>query len=132
MPRSERGGKELGANGEALVKAHLERLGGRVLMTNFRCPHGEMDVIAEEATPQGTVLVFVEVKTRRGAAHGAPVEAVDLRKRRKLAAVAQAYLAAHAGGGEEPACRFDVAEVFFGPDGLAQIRLRRAAFVIGE
>jgi putative endonuclease len=128
MPSAENSRKRLGASGELIVRRHLERLGWRVLTQNFRCPQGEMDVIAEEPTAEGAVLVFVEVKTRRGTAHGTPTESVDARKQRRLIAVAQSYLAQREAGGEEPACRFDVAAVFVGPDGLAQVTLRRGAF----
>jgi putative endonuclease len=128
MSPPENSRKRLGTSGERLVSRHLERLGWRVLAQNFRCPQGEMDVIAEEPAGEGVVLVFVEVKTRRGTAHGTPIESVDARKQRRLIAVAQSYLAHRDAGGEEPACRFDVAEVFVGPDGLAQITLRRGAF----
>ncbi len=120
--------KALGDSGEKIVVAHLQRLGWRVLATKYRCARGEMDVIAAEPTADGETLVFVEVKTRRGAAHGTPVEAVDARKRNRLIAIAQAYLAERGAGGEEPACRFDIAEVLLGVDGLARVNLRRAAF----
>ena len=124
--------KQLGTRGEAIVQAHLERLGWRVLARNFRCALGEMDLIAQEPDSEGGTLVFLEVKTRRGSDHGSPIEAVDVRKQSRLAGVAQAYLAERNVGGEEPACRFDIAEVFFGPDGLARVSLRRAAFSANE
>ena len=123
--------KRLGASGETIARTHLERLGWRILAANFRCAAGEMDLIAAEPTPQGEILVFVEVKTRRGRAHGSPSEAVDARKQERLAAVALAYLAERNAGGEEPACRFDVVEVLFGPDGLAGATLRRGVFGAG-
>src|ERR1051326_1955661 len=120
-------GKQLGAGGEGIVKAHLERLGWRILASNYRCKAGEMDLIAEEIVHNDTTLVFVEVKTRRGRTHGAPIEAVDERKQSKLTAIAQCYLGERDAGGAEPSCRFDVAEVVFGPDGLATVTLHRAA-----
>jgi len=118
--------KQLGADGERVVRAYLEGRGWRVLESNFRCREGEMDVIAEETTAGGAVLVFVEVKTRRGSAHGAPIESVDARKVERLRSIALAYLAERAAGGAEPACRFDVAEVRSGRDGLCSVRLHRA------
>ncbi len=123
--------KRLGSQGENIVRAHLVRLGWRILESNFRCSSGEMDLIAEEqgASP---VLVFVEVKTRRDHSHGGPIEAVDTRKQRRLAEVARAYLGRRGGGGEEPECRFDVAEVEIGADGLASVTLRRAAFASSQ
>ncbi len=58
----------LGSSGERLAAGWLEARGFRVLARNWRCAYGELDLIAEEAGE----LVFIEVKTRRGIAHGAP------------------------------------------------------------
>jgi putative endonuclease len=88
-----------------------------------------MDLIARDLTGDQPSLVFVEVKTRRGTQHGAPAEAVDRRKQRRLYAIARAYLAEQEAGGEEPACRFDVAEVLIDPDGLMRVVLHRAVFI---
>lgn len=40
---------------------------------------------------EGDTLVAVEVKTRRSAGYGLPQEAVDVRKRRKLRALLEAF-----------------------------------------
>ena len=128
MPEAKDGRKRLGTEGETVVRAYLEHRGWRIVAMNYRCAAGEMDVIAEEPTLPEPTLVFLEVKTRRGAQHGSPREAVDQRKQQRLAAVAQTFLGERAAGGEEPACRFDIVEVFVGADGLSRIVLHRAAF----
>ncbi len=120
--------KQIGSQGEQTAAQHLERLGWQIVARNFRCRFGEMDIIAEEPTPSGKVLAFVEVKTRRGKAHGTPQEAVNERKQEKLFLIAQAYFAERNAGGEEPACRFDIVEVFLEAGGLASVILHRAAF----
>jgi putative endonuclease len=79
----------LGSAGERLAAGWLEARGYRVVARNWRCAYGELDIIAEE---QGE-LVFVEVKTRRGAAYGVPEEAITANKRAHLIAAAQSYLA---------------------------------------
>ena len=117
--------KQVGADGERVVRAYLEAMGWRLLASNFRCTAGEMDIIAEDPADGLPVLVFVEVKTRRGSAHGAPIEAVDARKLERLRSIALAYLSVRDAGGEEPACRFDIAEVRSGRDGLSSVRLHR-------
>lgn len=81
----------LGRTGERLAAEALTRRGYCILEQNYRCRHGEIDLVAEE----GQDLVFVEVKTRRGAAYGLPEEAVTARKRQKLREVASHYLDAH-------------------------------------
>ncbi len=71
-------------------------------------------MIAEAVTPDtgangGGEVVFVEVKTRRGVALGAPEEAITRAKRRHLIASAQCYLAER--GEEQRPYRIDVIAV---------------------
>jgi ribonuclease HII len=117
---------ELGDRGEAVVVAHVERLGWQVLAKQYRCRGGEIDVIARE----GETVAFVEVKTRSGGRYGSPVEAVDARKRERMLVAAQAFLAEASLG--DSACRFDVAEVRRDPAGLFSVNLIRGAFIAGE
>jgi putative endonuclease len=77
-----------GNRGERVAARFLRRLGYRVLARNHRNRFGEIDLIAAD----GQTLVFVEVKTRRSAAAGAPFEAVDPTKQRQLTRAATAYL----------------------------------------
>lgn len=114
MTEAKGGRKRLGTEGETVARAFLEQHGWRIVAMNYRCSAGEIDVIAEEPTRPESTLVFLEVKTRRGVRHGSPREAVDLRKQQRLVAVAQSFLGERAAGGEEPLCRFDIAEVFTG------------------
>jgi putative endonuclease len=88
-----------------LAAEELARQGYSVIERNFRCRHGEIDLIAEE----GGDLVFIEVKTRRGNAYGLPEEAVTLRKQQKIVQVATYYLDLHACS--ERAWRIDVVAV---------------------
>ena len=63
----------------------------QVLDRNWRCEHGEIDLVALD----GDCLVVCEVKTRRSTAFGEPVEAVTWRKAARLRRLAAAWLAAH-------------------------------------
>jgi putative endonuclease len=85
MPEERR---RLGAEGEARAAAHLARAGYRIVDRNVRAGGVEIDLVAERAG----LVVFVEVKTRRSRARGAPEEAVDARKRARLARGAAAWL----------------------------------------
>lgn len=80
-----------GSRGEQLAADYLDRAGLTVLERNFRCRAGEIDLVAQD----GNELVFVEVRTRVGSAFGTPEESVTLRKQRKMAECAYAYLAQH-------------------------------------
>jgi putative endonuclease len=55
------------------------------------------------------MIVFVEVKARRGAEFGQPVEAVNWRKQKELAKSAQIWIERH--GRPQEAYRFDVVGV---------------------
>lgn len=86
--------ERLGALGEELASAHLQRLGFRVLERNVRTRGGEIDLIAFD----GHTLVFVEVKTARAVAAGRRQEAVPLhwlgqRQRQRIRRLARAWLA---------------------------------------
>jgi len=102
--------KALGALGESLAARELERRGYRVLARNWRCPAGEMDLIAE----RGGALVFVEVRTRRGRERGTPEESLTPRKQARLIEVAQAYLEEHA---VDRDWRIDVVAIELSPRG---------------
>jgi putative endonuclease len=91
--------------GEALAALILRLKGYRIEARNWRCPLGELDVVAWDRD----TLVFVEVKTRSGSTAGSPEEAVDPRKQARLVQLAQAYLA-HVRG-PAPPCRFDVVTI---------------------
>ena len=123
-----RSSKALGAQGEHIVYEHLQASGWKLLERNYRCSAGEIDIIAEQTAEHGPVIVFVEVKLRRTGAHGSGLEAIDERKRLRLAAVAAHYLGSIQAGGYEPACRFDVAVVTPTRDGLLSVVLHSGVF----
>jgi putative endonuclease len=117
----------LGASGERLAAGWLEARGYQIVATNWHCAYGEADLIAEH----GGELIFVEVKTRRGDALGAPEEAVTAAKRRKLIATAQTYLMEH--GAEDRAFRIDVIAVQLTPAGrLVEVRHYPAAVALED
>lgn len=110
---------ERGREGEDAAADYLRRCGYRIVERNYAWRGGEIDIIASE----GPVLVFVEVKARRGHRFGpAPGhDAVDSRKQRRLAQTAQHYLSLKRFGSR--VCRFDVVVI---QDG--RIELIRNAF----
>lgn len=85
---------ELGRLGEDAAVAFLEAKGYRVLDRNYRWAREEVDVVAFQPTPSndGGMIVFVEVKTRRGTGYGRPEAAVDPAKQQAILRVAEAYL----------------------------------------
>lgn len=81
--------KKLGAWGEDVAAHQLEADGFQIIARNWRCRHGEIDLIAQK----GELVAFVEVKTRKGRNMGAPEEALTPRKSKKLMQLAQLYVA---------------------------------------
>lgn len=107
---------ELGRRGEELAARYLSRRGWRILARNFRAGHKELDLVVR----RGSVLAFVEVKTRRGGDFGDPLEAITRRKRSELTACARCWLRAHA---PPPGTirRFDAVAVRVEADGDVEI-----------
>lgn len=112
--------QQLGSCGEQLAVQRILQDGYCILLRNFRCRYGEIDIIAEH---EGD-LVFLEVKTRRGVAYGIPEEAVTpLKVRRMLRAIAY-YLSTHEALYSERSWRIDVVAVQMSSAGrLEEIRL---------
>ena len=78
----------LGTWGEGVAGRFLQDKGYRILTTNYRCRHGEVDIVARD----GEELVFVEVRTRRGGSFGAPEESLSKAKIRRLLNTCQEYV----------------------------------------
>ncbi|MFH1297939.1 MAG: YraN family protein [Bacteroidota bacterium] len=79
---------ELGKRGEELAAQYLKEKGYKILETNWRFHHNELDLIAEN----GSTLVVAEVKTRRSNALGDPEMAVTREKQRAIIRSANAYV----------------------------------------
>ena len=89
-----------GARAEDLCAEFLRKSGLRVLARNWRCRHGEIDLVAEE----GATLVFAEVRYRSGERFGGAAESVTAAKQARLVAAARLYLMRR----PDADCRFDV------------------------
>jgi putative endonuclease len=111
-----------GVAGETAAMAWLVRRGYAILVRNYRCRAGELDIVAR----RGADVVFVEVKTRGSRAIAPPAEQVDARKRTRMVRAARNYLA-HCPG-RDPGCRFDVVEVVAGGGRVKVVRHLKDAF----
>ena len=89
-----------GARAEELCAELLRKAGLRVLARNWRCRHGEIDLVAED----GRTLVFAEVRLRHDERFGGAAESITAAKRARLIAAARLYLARR----PDAVCRFDV------------------------
>jgi putative endonuclease len=107
--------QQLGRRGEAAAATYLKDLGYRIAARNYRCPVGEVDVIALD----GGTIVFVEVKSRTSADAADPEITVHEQKRRRLTRVARYFLSRKPG--LDPPCRFDVVAVVLPETGPAEV-----------
>ncbi|MFQ5852438.1 MAG: YraN family protein [Candidatus Binatia bacterium] len=102
----------LGKEGERIAERYLKKKGFTLLERNYRCPVGELDLIALDRR----VVVFVEVKTRSDHRFGTPLESVQRRKQQKMIRTALYFLSRHRLHDRE--ARFDVIGISFEDRGL--------------
>ncbi|MCL4390244.1 MAG: YraN family protein [Patescibacteria group bacterium] len=99
--------KNTGRLGENLAVKELEGKGYEILERNFASKFGEIDIIAKDKS----ILVFVEVKTKKGEDFGLPEEMVGPGKLRKIRNMATIYMK-----GEILPCRLDVIAIVLASD----------------
>ena len=83
--------QEVGKLGEKTAQKFLKKRGYRIRETGFRCPRGEIDIIAQ----QKDCLVFVEVRTKSSLDFGTPEESITQAKKKRLIALALTYTSTH-------------------------------------
>lgn len=96
---------ERGAWAEDLACRHLRDQGLRLVARNYRCRHGEIDLVMQDRS----CIAFIEVRLRSRTDFGSGAESVDTRKQKRLLASAEHYLQRHATLLAD--CRFDVVSV---------------------
>ena len=97
--------KLLGRWGEQQAAEYLKKKGYEIVGLNYRCRHGEIDIIAQD----GKYTVFAEVKTRKNDRFAAAREHVTPAKQARILAAAEEWLQSHP---DAPQPRFDVIEVY--------------------
>ncbi len=115
--------QRLGQDAEQLAFRFLRDKGLRPIRRNFRCRHGEIDLIMLD----DSCLVFVEVRYRGETSFVTAMLTVDTRKQRKLSRAAAMFLAMNRRYGEH-VCRFDIVGVNCGRDAVVSIDWMRDAF----
>jgi len=112
-PLRRRPADPLGRRGEKLACRALRRGGLKILARNYRCPAGEVDIIALDPSTRrefgAETVVFVEVKARSSDRYTDPESAVDADKRRRMRKVADHYVARR--GAREFNVRFDIVAI---------------------
>jgi len=110
-----------GKKGEDIACSYLKSRGYRIVERNYKCPLGEIDIVARD----GDAIVFVEVKSRKSEEFGDPQLAVGQKKQKKVSRISLTYLKDK---NLYPCnARFDVVAIKMLPDGSA-IELIQNAF----
>jgi putative endonuclease len=102
-----------GIKGEKLACEFLGRNGYDIVETNYRCPEGEIDIVAR----QRETLVFIEVRTKTSRQFGGPEESITPVKAARLRTLAAQYSQSHQDLPE--ARRIDVVAIQMDRDGRA-------------
>jgi putative endonuclease len=105
--------RDTGRTGENLAREFLGNNGYDILEMNYRCPEGEIDIVAR----QRDTLVFVEVRTKTSRLFGRPEESITPAKAARLKTLAARYGQEHHGLPE--AWRIDVVAIEMNKNGHA-------------
>lgn len=108
---------ERGRFGEDLAAHYCKKqLGYKLLLRNWRCRGGEIDLICRD----GKVLVFIEVRLRQAGALIAGVDSIDKKKKAILNKACCNFLS------QTPApvlhFRFDIIDVALNEEGVGKVR----------
>ncbi len=83
--------RDTGILGEKLARDFVKKQGYRIVETNFRCPEGEIDIVAKHKD----FLVFIEVRTKTSLKFGSPEESITPAKQGRMRATAFHYRQMH-------------------------------------
>jgi putative endonuclease len=90
LPLHSSDNKDIGILGEKVAVAFLISCRYKIVVRNFKCKGGEIDIIARD--PDDNSLVFIEVKARRDLSYGVPQLAVTPFKQRQISKAALTWL----------------------------------------
>lgn len=113
----------VGSRWEDIALAHLTNNGLQLVLRNFRCRMGEIDLVMQDAKH----LVFVEVRYRKKNRFASAAESVDVHKQRKLAFAAATFLSRNSKF-RNRIVRFDVVAFDAGPDDQCKLQWLVDAF----
>lgn len=92
---------------ETLAADALQKKGYQILKQNFSNRFGEIDIIAKDQD----ILVFVEVKAKKGLDFGLPEDMISRSKLKRIQNMATIYLK-----GQNLPCRVDVVAIILSED----------------
>ncbi len=114
--------KKIGIKGEKFAVKYLKKNKYKILLRNFSCHLGEIDIIARN----DKYIVFVEVKTRNETSIMLPRASVDYKKQERITSTANYFMQKYK---TELTTRFDIAEVIYDSKGKMKINYLENAFI---
>ncbi len=117
--------RDTGTLGEKLAQNFLKKQGYRIIETNYRCPEGEIDIVARHKD----YLVFIEVRTKKSLQFGSPEESITPTKMERLRAITAHYQQTH--DNLPSLCRIDVVAVELNQRGKP-LRIELIENAVGE
>lgn len=117
--------KTIGILGEELALRHLKAAGLKMIVRNYRCKMGEIDLVMLD----GRTLVLVEVRCRTSRDYGGAAASVDWRKQRRLVLAGEHLLMKRADLRRYPA-RFDVVAITTSAERDAKVEWIKSAFTV--
>jgi len=81
--------KKFGKIGEDIAASYLAKQGYEILVRNYRCGLGEVDIICRASAGE---LIFVEVKARTYGRFGTGFDAVGITKQRRIIRASMKYI----------------------------------------
>lgn len=97
---------QAGQDAETWAKTYLTAQGLTWINSNYRCPHGEIDLIMLASDKREKLLVFVEVRLRNSDRFGGAMASITPSKQQRIGRTAQHFLQHHPQYQSLP-CRFD-------------------------
>lgn len=122
MPAGSIDRQKIGRDAEDAAAAFLQSRQLTILMRNYRCRSGEIDIVAEAA--DGTIVI-AEVRLRASALYGGGAASVVWRKQQRIQRAACHLLARHPALNRR-ALRFDVLDLAPGDEGYRIDWIRHA------
>jgi putative endonuclease len=83
--------RAFGLEAETLAVQFLANRGLHILLRNYTCPFGELDIVARDKD----TVVFVEVRSTASGSALRPALSIDTRKQRRLYRIAEYFLSKH-------------------------------------
>jgi len=108
---------KLGQKGEDAACALIKAKGMEVLLRNYRCKKGEIDIIARD----GRIICFVEVKTRSRTTLSRPSKGLKPKQKERIYRASKYYLKKL--GNPQAVCRYDLVELRYDTFDFCEARL---------